>query len=131
MTEIACGLDGCEYTHTDQCSDEHSWSDYTTARTIGDKPHTVSVVAMVNHSHREPDELGLVIQNEAETDYPAEVWMTVAEAERLHYILGSAMRRLIAFQPARQEGGARCAPPRTISANLPPASSIKANEVAQ
>lgn len=107
MTEIVCGLDGCEYTHTAESTwCEHSWSDKIQAQTVANKPRTVTVFAVVNDRHREPNELALTIET-ADADQPTEVWLTISEAERLHYILGSAMRRLIAFQPAWQNGGAR------------------------
>lgn len=100
VTEVTCGLDGCEYTHTDESTwCEHSWSDTAAAHTIVGTPHIVTVFAVVNDRHREPDEVCLAIQRDADDDHPKEVWLTTSEAERLGEMLGSAARRISAFRP--------------------------------
>lgn len=99
MSESTCGFEGCEYDHEQIRWTEHSWADTTTARTVGGKPHTITVFAVVDDRQRQPDEVCLAIGDDDAPEPSVEVYLTEAEVERLRDLLGSATRRIAAFQP--------------------------------
>lgn len=99
---IRCGLDGCT---SQQCVSlgNHTWKGHTTVAgclptAVPTRTTYVSVWVDLDDRHRQPDEIMIGLYNDPSYEDGVEAWMTVEEAERLHYLLGSAIRRHTAYR---------------------------------
>ncbi|KMO70091.1 hypothetical protein [Mycolicibacterium chlorophenolicum] len=102
-----CGLDGCT-SHACQSLGNHIWKGE--ARLTGCLPTAIpqrtrylSIWVDIDDRERVPDELMIGLYNDQNGEGDGvEAWMTVDEAEQLHYLLGSAIRRHTAYGRAVQ-----------------------------
>lgn len=104
---IRCGLDGCT---SQQCTSigNHVWKGEIRVSgclptAIPQRTRYMSIWVDIDDQERRPDELmlGLYSDQNGEED-GVEAWMTVEEAERIHHLLGSAIRRHTAYRRIAQ-----------------------------
>mgnify|MGYP000520545830 CR=1 FL=1 len=94
---IRCGLDGCESGQRERIS-SHVWNAKTTVvgcllTEIPRETRYVTVSVDIHDSDRRTAEIMFGLYYDADHSDGVEAWLTVDEAERLHWLLGSAIRR--------------------------------------
>lgn len=99
---IRCGLDGCT---SQQCKSlgNHVWKDdiavYGCLPTaIPRMTRYLSTWVDIDDRERQPDEIMIGLYNDVDHEDGVEAWLTVEEAERIHNLLGSAIRRHTAYR---------------------------------
>ncbi|ADT97186.1 hypothetical protein [Mycolicibacterium gilvum] len=103
---IRCGLDGCT---SRQCESigNHVWKAETAMSgclptAIPQRTRYVSIWVDIDDRERQPDELLIGLYSDPSGNEGVEAWMTAEEAERLYYLLGSAIRRHTAYSRITQ-----------------------------
>jgi len=99
---IRCGLDGCT-SQGCETHGRHLWKDdiaISGCLPTAIPRHTsyLSIWVDIDDRERQPDELMIGLFNDANNEDGVEAWMTVEEAERVHNMLGSAIRRHTAYR---------------------------------
>lgn len=104
---VRCGLDGCE---SRQCEElgSHVWSQQVVA-VSGCLPTEapietkyVSFWVDIDDRERRPAEIMLGLYHDINGHNGVEAWLTAEEAERLRYLLGSAIRRHTGYRAVAQ-----------------------------
>lgn len=100
---IRCGLDGCTSQEGCTALGNHVWkADIAISgclpTAIPRQTNYLSIWVDIDDRERQPDELMIGLYNDANQEGGIEAWMTVEEAERVHNMLGSAIRRHTAYR---------------------------------
>lgn len=99
---IRCGLDGCT---SQQCASlgSHVWKGEIAVHgclptAIPQRTRYMSIWVDLDDRQRRPAEFVLGLYADPDGEDGVEAWLTAAEAERIHYLLGSAIRRHTAYR---------------------------------
>lgn len=103
---IRCGLDGCT---SHQCASlgNHVWKQQIAVcgclpTAVPRQTYYASVWVDIDDRNRQPDEIMLGVFTDADYKDGVEAWLTVEEAEKIHHLLGSAIRRHTAYRQCTQ-----------------------------